>query len=523
MKKTIVISIILVIFPLVSVMPQGVPLGDGLGDRLHRDNTMGDYLLSSRSMQKRVSMDLENALLVDVLKVLSQQTGLNFISTEAVRSRNITLYFEEVPLKEAIDTVFKANNLSYDYYPDSNVFIVKEMGKPTMELLTRVYPLRHTRMQDSRLQSHISGCSDDGDEDGGDSGIEAALEKVLTEFGKIASDPITNSLIITDVPSQFPLIEQVINSLDIPQAKIMIEVELLDVSKDTADSLGVSWPDAIASLDVIGSRMTSFPFMKGRGTRSIDQGMDPGGLTTLLSDSSNVGNAVAGAGTANTITWAGSHFAPSVLTVIGAKLALQFLKSQTDTRFLARPKILTLANETAEVKIAADAAIGVITTVTEGGQTETVERGETGVTLEVTPQVNMATREITLFIDAKVSAITGTPYTTSSGFPIRDIEERGAKTVGRLRDGETFLIGGLIRKETTVTDRGIPVLGDIPILGRLFRSTTESVEDRELLIFLTPRIIEDTPVQRAAPILDREQNATRQDSIQYALDRYSKF
>ena len=236
-----------------------------------KDSVYGDYLLSG--YDKTVSLDLENAQLIDVLKMLSQQSGFNFISTEAVRERVLTLYIEDVPLREAMDIIFAANHLSYDYYPDSDMFVIKEMGKPNLELMTRVYRLRYVRIDSTRMQEDIDSIialdeegsedeeSEGGDDEDEDEGIKAAVESVLTEFGKVTVDPITNSLTVVDVPSRFPMIDEVVSKLDVPLPKVMIEVEMLDVSKNTVDQLGVNWPATLAALDMsLSQRVTAFPF-----------------------------------------------------------------------------------------------------------------------------------------------------------------------------------------------------------------------------------------------------------------------
>ena len=185
-------------------------------------NLYGDFAIASGD--KCVSMDLEGVALVDVLKILSQQTGLNFVSTEGVQDRELTFYLEDVPLKEAMDIIFEANGLRYDYFPEAKIFVVKEVGKPTLELKTKVYRLKYIRLAGSRLQIEsdaiMKGCGG-GDSEGSDSaeasGLSEAIEQILTEHGKVAEDASTNSLIVVDVPANFPVIDQVIQSLDIAQ------------------------------------------------------------------------------------------------------------------------------------------------------------------------------------------------------------------------------------------------------------------------------------------------------------------
>ena len=176
----------------------------------------------------KITLDLKDASLRDVLKMLSVQSGLNFISSEAVADRRITLFLDNVMLKAAMDKIFSVNNLTYELDRESNIFIVKDWGKPSLELDTRVYFLKHIAVTNSRIGTASAGMRD-------------ALGSVVSTSGKIIEDPATNSIIITDMPSKFPVIEKVITNLDVPVAQVMIEVEILDVDKSDVDKLGLKF------------------------------------------------------------------------------------------------------------------------------------------------------------------------------------------------------------------------------------------------------------------------------------------
>ena len=476
-----------------------------------QDNIYGDYYISS--IDNTVSLDLEDARLVDVLKMLSQQSGLNFISTEVIKDRQLTLYLEDVPLKEAMDIVFKANNLSYDFYPDSNIFVIKEMGVPGLEIRTKVYNLKYVRVSSSRMQSEIDsllaesgsdeGGSGGGTEDEEGEGIKGAVESVLSEFGKVTEDGITNSLIVVDVPAQFVMIDEVISKLDIPCTKVMIEVEMLDVSKTHLDKIGFNYANGLYASFGAGARSTHFPFAE-RFLKNPTTQTTAGDLT------------------------------PPVLGILDLTqftAVMQFLTSDTTTKFIARPKILTVANEVAEVNLTTNEAIGVTTSITDGGtSTQDVEREETGTKLRVVPQVNMDTREITLAMEMfnRESVDSGISITgLSSGSTLKNVEERGTKSVVRLKDGETLYIGGLIRKEENETVTKIPWLGDLPFIGALFRYTERPAadnQDRELLVFLTPRIIgEGLALAKKPRVLKREQvDTSRKKAVRVVLDKFTR-
>ncbi len=491
-----------------------------------QDSIYGDYLLAG--YDRTVSLDLEGAQLVDVLKMLSQQSGFNFVSTEAVRARTLTLYIEDVPLREAMDIIFKANNLNYDYYPDTDMFVIKEMGKPDLELMSKVYLLKYIRVESTRMQADIDAIVKKTEETGGSeeeeetgtteeekTGIKAAVEAVLTEYGKIVEDPITNSLTVVDVPARFPLIDQVISQLDIPLPKVMIEVEMLDVAKGVVDQLGVRWPATLVNLNVTGTRFTNFPF--------TNQDVTDGATQTWP----------AGAGSLDDIItftdFPANKFTPSILTVIGADLALQFLRTQSDTKFLARPKILTVANETAQVEITKDQIVGSNVTTTTTSTQQALERRPTGTRLRVTPQVDQDTGLITLFVEMYVAEAIDSEFAFGEEAfiegTLQDVEQRTATAVVRLQEGQTLFMGGLIRTNETNTEIKVPLLGDIPILGRLFRYKNKETAERELLVFITPRLMDDKSFLAMSDrsLMQREQfGSSHNQSMTLALDAFNR-
>lgn len=487
--------------------------------------------------EPEISMDFQDANLKDILKVFSIQAGLNFIASEAVQDRKITLYLDKVPLRMAMDKLFKANNLSYELDQDANIFVVKDWGKLQVETVTRVFYLQYATVSSSSLKEEMSnqirsatisfttgssgtgGTSTTSTGSGGgggkwkiedDTGITTAVKKLLSGVGSVIEDFRTNSLVVTDTPSRMAVITQVIAALDVPAPQVILEVEMLDVSRNTVDKLGFNYGTTPFTAVLTGaSAATGFPF------QSWGKLMSPGS-----------GSLAINAGTNNyTIT-------------------LDFLRSQTDTKFLARPKLLTLNNETAEIRIATSESIGVTTSVTSvegtGTTTQEPERVETGVILRVTPQINVERGEITMFIYPKVAeAVAGNSFTSAgSNFQFRDPEERSTKSIVRVKDGETVVIGGLIRNELLVQKTQIPILGDLPLIGSLFRhkggtsSSPDKNKQRELLIFITPHIIKDTADIKLAQtkkvmLPEREQNTTsaggsRELAINSSLNSFEK-
>ncbi|MDP2937893.1 MAG: secretin N-terminal domain-containing protein, partial [Candidatus Omnitrophota bacterium] len=450
----------------------------------------------------------------DVVKILSIQSGLNFIASEAVQDRKITLFLDKVPVQEVMDKLFKANNLTYELDEEAKIFIVKDWGKPEVETITKVFYLKYRSVPSANIEKEKSsligtttGASTAGD-------IVTSIRAVLSANGKITEDSRTNSLIVTDIPSRLPLIQKIISQLDIPQSQVMLEVEILDVSKNVVDKMGFDFGDNPISI-LIGRA-------GGSGNR----------IRAFLGD------------VTKKAPQAFTSSATGVVAIGGAYAeVLDFLRTQTDTKYLARPRLLTLNNETAEIAMTKDEVVGkkeTSVTPTTGGATTTVEYTRstdlklnpegTGIYLRVTPQINLDTNEITMVINPK-SSVTSTSALSTTANPQSDVEVRSTKSIVKVRDGETVVLGGLIHTDRNVIVKKVPILGDIPILGALFRhkSKTKDIE-RELIVFITPHIVKDKNIEvvqaKKLSLLAREQTTAsateRQLSMEASLNSFEK-
>jgi type II secretory pathway component GspD/PulD (secretin) len=456
-----------------------------------------------------ISLDFKDASLKDILKVFSIQSGLNFIASEDVQDKKITLYLEKVPLKEAMDKLFKANNLEYKLDKEAKIFIVRPSGLEPVETITRIYTLKYASVASSSLVREVNnsllGQSQLGQtqtQQTESAGISEAIKKVLSPVGKLIEEPRTNSLIITDVPAKFSLIEEIIKKLDTPTPQIMLEVEMLDVNKNRLERMGIKFGDITAYPSLLQLTITGAQ----RGTKFPFSAFWPEEGATSPKDKTLPGS----------ISFANPY-----------QILLDFIKSQSDTRILARPRILTLNNEPAEIKITANEAVNMVRTKDPdtGEITTTYERMEVGVSLRIVPQVNLENNEITMFIapevsNTKVSNIASNVY---------DPEKRLTKSLVKVKDGETIIVGGLIHNELAQTTTKLPILGDIPIIGNFFKhKEVGKNKERELLVFITPRIIKEkslTTLSQNIP-LEREQvldtDILRHKTINNLLNNFEK-
>jgi len=482
-----------------------------------------------------ISMDFKDASLKDVLKVLSIQSGMNFIASEAVQDRTLTLYMDKVSVKEAMEKIFSANNLSYDLDKSANIFLVKDWGKPMVETVTKVFYLKYATVSSSSLKEEMknnvaststtttsSGTAGTGGkwsvED--DSGITKAVKKMLTPHGTLIEDYRTNSLIVTDVPSRMPVIMQVIAALDKSVPQVMLDVEMLDVSKNAVDTVGFKFGKTPFTVTLTGA--------------TVDLGLPFKSWSKMFTPAYG---GVAGQQGSLAINTGASTYS----------MALDFLRTQTDTKYLARPRLLTLNNETAEIMITNDEVMEarpIMGTSTTGAvsiigydfvrATElNLTKEGIGISLRVTPQINEETGEITMVIYPKASSSSSSLIIAASvGQTVLNPEVRSTKSIVRVKDGETIVLGGLIHQDESVIVTKLPILGDIPILGALFRHKNKEKDiERELLVFITPHIMKDAPAMtlaqaKPADLPEREQTATsgvdRQAVISNSLDKFEK-
>ena len=445
-----------------------------------------------------ISMDFKDADLKDVLKVFSMQSGLNFMASEAVQDRKVTLYLDKVPIGKTMDKLFEANNLSYDLDQEANIFLVKDWGRPEIETVTEVFYLKYATVSSSSLREemaqNLSETSKSGEGKGGkveekgkwaveqNAGITKAIRNLLSKNGSLIEDFRTNSLVVTDVPSRMPMISKTIAALDVPVPQIILEVEMMDVSRNTLEKIGLKFGDIFSDT---GANILTATFTGPERKTSFP-------LTSF------------GAGTVSTFTRGKISFASSYSAF------LNFIRAQTDTKYLARPRLLTLNNEPAEIKITTQEVVGEVITYNDLGRvvSSSAERAETGVSLRVTPQVNIERNEITMFIMPRVAEASVSAFSSN----YRDPEERQTKSLVKAKDGETVIIGGLIRNDSSETVTKLPILGDMPIFGRLFsHKNKERNRERELIVLITPHIVKDTALGLArtkkAVSLEREQDA----------------
>ena len=404
------------------------------------DKPVSKYVFPSRRLpESRVTMNFRGAQLVNVVRLLASQDNLNLILSGDIKGE-LTLTLEDVSLETALDAILHVNK--YEWFLQDNIIIVQPMTSQRVmsgELTTRIYRL-----------SYIKGTT-----------LTAAVEEALTDRGKIKALSSTQStedsggeqdiLMITDIPSNFDLIDSIVKSLDVEGDQINIAVKFIETTLKHDETIGINW--------------------NLRETMYIPGGGEADTTTTI-----KLGH----------LKIPGETMSFATLTAPVVSAMLDLLANDGDTKLLQEPQVTTMSNSSANIVVGT--TIPVLVPQGEGSvfgsNPYTYEEQSINVSLNVLPRVN-SQKVISMKIDAVVQAVVG--YVGAEQRPM--VSTRSTNTNVRVANGETLLIGGLIFDNDLESMSKMPFLGDLPFLKKLFRYRNTEREQRELLIFITPTVI----------------------------------
>ena len=462
-------------------------------------------------LDRIVSIRVANVPISAFLNSITTQAKINFIMSEEFANKKVTASLTRVTVREALDTLLRVHGLAYQRIGKSDSYVVTKRSNDAPDTITKIYTLSYISLQglgsaqgelnsimpqdvsSGNMGSYGQSGNTGGDSYASGSTITGIVGSMLSPVGKIAVDPRTNKLIITDVPEVFPQVENILAELDIKPPQILIEAQIVEVSKTSGLSLGFEYgggDGTIVSVQAPTRPLYSDVF-HGRGVdgnklhgwdwifpskAEVDADKDSNSTTTTTDYGETTSNSSSG------------NIEAGVLNFSAFNIVLKALLTRGEAKYLGKPKVVTLNNKTATITTSTDATVG--RTVTDTGSTTatattttSAERKRVGLTLQVTPQVN---REgyVTLFVQPTYSDV------ISSGFDFAlDTTTRAASTLVRVKNGQTVVIGGLLTSRETDQTRKVPLLGDIPILGWLFTSRAKSKSTTDLVIFITPTIL----------------------------------
>ncbi len=457
---------------------------------------------------ERVTFNFQDIPLRQVLYLIASESDFNIVVADSV-SGQITLRLENVPWDQALDIVLRAKGL--DKRQQGNVIWVA----PQQEIAAREQALAEARLkrqQQAKLVSvyipisygkagDIAALLTTGSMSGGGGGGASggASQGFLSERGSASFDARTNTLLINDTPERITQIRQLVATLDRPVQQVLIESRIVIATDDYARSLGVrfgvsgGYEDGDGNVITTSGNLSATDTMinqalvnrfnhNGSGLPVVTPGGVPGGVASpSLGDRLNV-NLPMPEGTG-----AGSFG----LAILGADylLDLELSAAQTEgkSEIISSPRVITANQQQATISQGQQIAYQTVqSSGSGGGQLPQVQFKDVTLKLEVTPTITADGR---VFLDLNVHKDSLAGYYQSASGQLPIIDTRQIQTSVLVDNGATVVLGGILEIDKTRNVTKVPFLGDIPVLGALFRSKNQQNSHAELLVFVTPRIL----------------------------------
>ncbi|XKE47541.1 type IV pilus secretin PilQ [Halomonas organivorans] len=399
---------------------------------------------------ERITLNFQDIEVRSVLAIIADFTGLNLVASDSVTGR-VTLNLEDVPWDQALDLVLKSHGLASRQ--EGNVIVVApaaelaELERQELEAQEQLETL--APLETEYIQVKYAKADSLATLLRGESGFG-----LLTERGRVAVDPRTNTLLVQDTAEQIDAILRTLDRLDVAVRQVQIEARIVIARDSATRELGVNWG------------------LSGGGSGRLDLGgastgtAANGGLTVDLGDQLSP-----------TTNFAFGYLSGDVLL----DLELRALESEGKSQTISQPRVITANQSTALIKQGTEIPYQ---ESTSSGATN-IEFKEAVLSLEVTPQITPDNR---IIMDLVINNDTVADQ-TFGGAPAIDTNEITTQVL--VDDGETVVLGGILTTEQVRSLFKTPFLGDLPVLGNLFRYTEDTNDKVELLVFITPRILDD--------------------------------
>ncbi len=420
--------------------------------------------MTATTIGGNISVDFKDADVRQVLRILSLKSGVDIVAGPDVEGL-VTIKLTNVPWEQALEIILRTYGFAYER--KGNVVRVLTQASVEQEALsTEVFPLDYAKAKEAA----------------------DVVKEMLSDRGKIKFDERTNTLIVTDLPSTLFQLKSVIARLDQATPQVFIESKIVETKLLKDQNLGIDWFDAASIVLTPASIPTTFPFLGGATLGAFGQEFIP--RAGSFSPSSGAPAVLDGK-----IPQTGGQFTFGTINPGGVTLTtvLNMLKSRIDTNIISNPTIMTLNNKEAYVQVGEDVNIPnfQIDASTGKATVSGVTPRSTGVILHVTPHVNPS-EEVVLDLKPEITEIEPNFDTFAAGISFPRFTVQKAETQVRLKDNQTLVIGGLVKRKKVSTDSKVPLLGDLPLLGALFTSHHESEDPhQDLLIFITVRLVKD--------------------------------
>jgi general secretion pathway protein D len=418
---------------------------------------LGNAPVLKTKFKKPVTLQFRDANLKMVFEALSRAGGINILLDRDIRADlKTTIFVKDAALEDTLDLILLQNQLEKKVLNDNSVLVY-----PVSPAKTRDY-------QDLKVRSFQLNTADPKQ--------MLTMIKTILKTKDVFVDEKTNSLIMRDTPDAIRLAEKLITAQDQPESEVMLEVEVLEVTRSTLLELGIKYPDQL-NLSLSGTAASTTPIISSTG------------VTTLINNPATDLNL-------STLRDAWNGKGGSNVKVAPLSLTLNAKRETGDANILATPRIRVRNREKAKILIGDRVPVitsNPVASIATGTATATnttatsVQYLDVGLKLDVEPNIYLDD-EVGIKVNLEVSNIVK-EVSGSSGTLAYQIGTRSVQTVLRLKDGETQVLAGLISDEDRNSAQKIPGLGDLPILGRLFGTNNDNKRKTEIVLSITPRLV----------------------------------
>ncbi|ABI70237.1 type IV pilus secretin PilQ [Shewanella frigidimarina] len=411
---------------------------------------------------RSLSLNFQNISVRTVLQIIADYNNFNLVTSDTVEGE-ITLRLDDVPWDQALDLILQTKGL--DKRIEGNILMVapsEELAiRESNDLKNRQEVKELAPLYSEYLQINYAKAIDIAEL------LKTTDSTLLSSRGSVAVDERTNTLLVKDTAEILENVHRLIEVLDIPIKQVLIEARMVTVKDDVSEDLGIRW----GITDQQGSKGTSGTI---GGATSIANGTIPS-----IDDRLNV-NLPAAASSATSIAFHVAKLADG--TVLD--LELSALEQENKGEIIASPRITTSNQKSAYIEQGVE--IPYVESASSGATTVTFKKAV--LSLRVTPQITPDDRVI---LDLEITQDSqGTTVATATGEAVAiDTQRIGTQVL--VDNGETIVLGGIYQQNLISRVSKVPVLGDIPLVGFLFRNSTDTNERQELLIFVTPKIVAD--------------------------------
>ncbi len=415
------------------------------------------------------SMEFRNADIKDVLRAVGQTASLNMIISDTV-SGQVSMSLKDVDLLEALDAILKTKGLTY--VREGNIMRVVAVSEARDEdMETRIFPLGYAAGKD----------------------VLSVIEKIKSDHAKVSADSRMNAVVVKDLSLNIDRMERLIRNLDMRTPQVMIEAKIVEAANNYSRELGVQWGGQYTGTS---GRGTTF----SGGTTGVSSSSSGGTSTTTIppigpnptlfpstGDIGRSGNAYAVNLPANVGAGSGGIIGVTYGMLKGKlqlDLQLSAMVTTGNGKILSNPRVMTMNNREAKISSGTDIPVKVVSS-TAVGSTADVKTISASLSLSTIPTITSDNR-IAMVIKVEKAE----PDFSQQVDGIPTITRRTASAEVVVNNGETVVLGGIFIKKEAESESGVPLLSQIPLIGWLFKKKSVSDSQSELLIFITPTIVQ---------------------------------